>query len=78
MFRFFEASMDEHLQARQRLEHDLRCAISNGQLLLHYQPLVSCPTGEVEGFEALLRWRHPERGIIPPLDFIFLWQKTPA
>ena len=75
-FRFFETGMDEQLQARQQLEHDLRYAIDRGQLLLHYQPLVSSRTGDVEGFEALLRWQHPERGMIPPLDFISLAEET--
>jgi diguanylate cyclase (GGDEF)-like protein/PAS domain S-box-containing protein len=75
-FRFFEKGMDEHLQARQQLERDLRIAIERNQLLLHYQPLVSATTGEVEGFEALLRWQHPERGMIPPLEFIPLAEET--
>ena len=75
-FRFFEPAMDVHLQARQQLERDLRRAVERGQLLLHYQPLVSCATNEVEGFEALLRWNHPERGLIPPLEFISLAEET--
>jgi diguanylate cyclase (GGDEF)-like protein/PAS domain S-box-containing protein len=69
-FRFFEPAMDEHLQARNQLERDLRLAVERGQLHVYYQPLVGCLSGEVEGFEALLRWHHPERGIIPPMEFI--------
>jgi len=75
-FRFFEPAMDAVLQARQRLEQDLRRAVERGQLQLHYQPLVSCVDGEVEGFEALVRWHHPERGLIPPLEFIPLAEET--
>ncbi|HEY3849120.1 MAG TPA: EAL domain-containing protein [Acetobacteraceae bacterium] len=75
-FRFFEPAMDEHLQVRRKLEQDLRHALERGQLQVHYQPLVTCATGEVEGFEALLRWQHPEHGLVPPLDFITLAEET--
>jgi diguanylate cyclase len=69
-FRCFEPIMDEHLQIRRKLEQDLRHALERNQLQVHYQPVVSCATGEVEGFEALLRWHHPELGLVPPLEFI--------
>jgi diguanylate cyclase (GGDEF)-like protein/PAS domain S-box-containing protein len=69
-FRIFEHDMDARLKNRQQLERDLRYAIERGQLLMHYQPLVNGSTGDVEGFEALIRWNHPERGMIPPFDFI--------
>lgn len=62
--------------ASQSLECELRCAIERNQFLLHYQPLISSLTGEVVGFEALLRWQHPERGMIPPLEFIPLAEKS--
>jgi diguanylate cyclase (GGDEF)-like protein/PAS domain S-box-containing protein len=75
-FRFFEAAMDEHVRVRQQLEHDLRVAVEREEFCLHYQPLVDCQTGDVEGFEALLRWRHPERGLVPPLEFIGLAEET--
>jgi EAL domain-containing protein (putative c-di-GMP-specific phosphodiesterase class I) len=75
-FQFFEPAMDEHLQARQKLQQDLRHAIERDQLHLHYQPLVNCATGEVDGFEALARWNHPERGAVPPLEFIPLAEET--
>jgi diguanylate cyclase (GGDEF)-like protein len=75
-FRFFEAAMDKHLQVRRTLENDLRQAVGRNQLVLHYQPLISCATGEVEGFEALLRWNHPERGMVSPADFIPLAEET--
>jgi EAL domain-containing protein (putative c-di-GMP-specific phosphodiesterase class I) len=67
--------MDEHSRARQRLERDLRHAIELKQMQLYYQPVVSCLTAEVVGFEALLRWNHPELGLVPPLDFIPLAEK---
>jgi diguanylate cyclase (GGDEF)-like protein/PAS domain S-box-containing protein len=73
--RFFEPAMDEHSRARQRLERDLRHAIELKQMQLYYQPVVSCLTAEVVGFEALLRWNHPELGLVPPLDFIPLAEK---
>jgi predicted signal transduction protein with EAL and GGDEF domain len=69
-FRFFEPRMDEELIARKQLERDLQHAIAREQLQLYYQPVVDCMTGEVEGFEALLRWHHPERGMVPPVEFI--------
>jgi predicted signal transduction protein with EAL and GGDEF domain len=75
-FRFFEPEMDARVQARHRLEIDLRAALQNGQLRLHYQPLVDLRTGEVNGFEALMRWWHPERGWIPPIEFIQVAEET--
>ncbi len=69
-FRFFEPLMDQALRARQKLGHDLGHALDREELRLHYQPVVSCVTGDVEGFEALLRWQHPEHGLVPPLEFI--------
>jgi diguanylate cyclase (GGDEF)-like protein/PAS domain S-box-containing protein len=68
--RFFEPSMDAHAKARLSMEQDLRHALSHGGFELHYQPLVSLRHGEVTGCEALLRWRHPERGMISPAEFI--------
>jgi diguanylate cyclase (GGDEF)-like protein/PAS domain S-box-containing protein len=75
-FRFYETTMDAHLQERRLLEQDLRHAVDRGELELHYQPLVNCMTGGTEAFEALLRWRHPERGLIQPADFIPLAEET--
>ncbi|MGI3776117.1 MAG: EAL domain-containing protein, partial [Janthinobacterium lividum] len=68
--RFFEPSMDIQLQARRRLELDLRRAVEEEQFEVHYQPLVDLATGRVSGFEALLRWHHPTHGLVPPGDFI--------
>jgi diguanylate cyclase (GGDEF)-like protein/PAS domain S-box-containing protein len=67
---FFEPEMDRRLQARRALELDLRKAFANGDFELFYQPLVTIESNEVSGFEALLRWRHPERGMISPMEFV--------
>jgi predicted signal transduction protein with EAL and GGDEF domain len=69
-FRFFEPSMDERMQARRVLELDLRRALAENQLQLFYQPLVDLNLGRLSGFEALMRWRHPERGMVSPGEFI--------
>ncbi|SJM30173.1 Diguanylate cyclase (GGDEF) domain-containing protein [Mesorhizobium delmotii] len=69
-FRFFEHEMDARLQARRLLELDLRKALASGEFELFYQPLVNVRSNAISGFEALLRWRHPERGMVPPAEFI--------
>jgi diguanylate cyclase (GGDEF)-like protein len=69
-FRFFEPEMDAQFQARRALEVDLRKALANKEFELFYQPQVNIQSNEISGFEALLRWRHPERGMIPPAEFI--------
>ncbi len=69
-FHFFEQAMDEALQARRALELDLRLALAEGQFELYYQPLYSLGVDQVTGCEALLRWRHPVRGMVSPADFI--------
>jgi diguanylate cyclase len=76
LYRFFEASMNERLRHRQILEQDLRKGIHDGQLELHYQPLLDVQSKNVTGFEALVRWRHPERGLVPPNEFIPLAEET--
>ncbi|MCX7313532.1 MAG: EAL domain-containing protein [Alphaproteobacteria bacterium] len=74
--RFFEREMDKRLQSRRALELDLRKAIANGEFEVYYQPILYLQTGKVSGFEALVRWNHPERGMISPLDFIPLAEET--
>ena len=69
-YRFFEAGMDERARARRSLELDLRQAISDGSLETYYQPVVNLEDGKISSCEALLRWRHPERGMISPAEFI--------
>lgn len=68
--RFFEPTMAEQLLGRLRFENELRQAIVDRQFELFYQPLLDLQSGEVCAFEALLRWRHPERGLVSPVDFI--------
>jgi diguanylate cyclase (GGDEF)-like protein len=67
---FYEPGMDEAARDRRALANDLRQAIERGELALHYQVQTSVSTGEIRGYEALLRWKHPERGMIPPAEFI--------
>jgi diguanylate cyclase (GGDEF)-like protein/PAS domain S-box-containing protein len=67
---FFEKEMDRQAQKRRDMELDLRRAFANGEFELHYQPLVDLVVDRVTGFEALLRWKHPEKGMISPADFI--------
>ena len=69
-FRFFEPAMDEEAQARRRLERELRQALQRGEFVLHYQPQLELATGRFAGVEALVRWHHPERGLVPPGEFI--------
>ena len=67
---FYESTMDETARARRALATDLRLAVERGELSLHYQVQTSVATGTVCGYEALLRWTHPQRGMIPPAVFI--------
>jgi diguanylate cyclase (GGDEF)-like protein len=69
-YRFFEPEMDARMQARRALELDLRKALPLREFELFYQPLVTLFNGNISGFEALLRWRHPQRGMVPPAEFI--------
>ncbi len=69
-FRFFEAAMEASLLARREMEVDLRRAMELDEFLLHFQPLISLQTGRTSTLEALLRWRHPTRGMVSPAEFI--------
>ena len=69
-YHFFQPEMDSQMQERRRLELDLRKALLAEEFELHYQPLIDLASREVSGFEALIRWNHPERGVIPPAQFI--------
>ena len=69
-FRFFEPVMDLQMQTRRTMELDLRKALPAGQFELYYQPVVNVASNEIRGFEALIRWNHPERGMIAPATFI--------
>jgi diguanylate cyclase (GGDEF)-like protein len=75
-YRFFEPAMDAQVKARRKLEMDLRQAIADGVLEVYYQPCVSLQDDKITGCEALLRWNHPERGMIPPAEFIPIAEDT--
>jgi diguanylate cyclase (GGDEF)-like protein len=75
-YRFFEAGMDARAKARRSLELELRQAINDGSLEAYYQPVVTLDHGKVSCCEALLRWRHPERGMISPAEFIPIAEET--
>jgi diguanylate cyclase (GGDEF)-like protein len=67
---FYETDMNERMQVRGKLEYDLRSALANGEFELFYQPIVNLQDNKITSFEALLRWHHPERGMISPAEFI--------
>jgi len=75
-YRFFEPEMNTRMKARRELEMDLRKALVGKEFELHYQPLVNLQTNDINGFEALLRWHHPKRGLVPPADFIPVAEET--
>jgi diguanylate cyclase (GGDEF)-like protein len=75
-YRFFEPEMDTQVKARRQLEMDLRQAIADRALEVHYQPCVSLEDNKITGCEALLRWRHPQRGMISPAEFIPIAEDT--
>ncbi|HEX8840812.1 MAG TPA: EAL domain-containing protein [Sphingomicrobium sp.] len=69
-YAFFEQSLNERAQQRRQLENDLRVAVEQGQFELHYQPLFDLEQNRICSFEALLRWNHPERGLVSPAEFV--------
>ena len=69
-FRFFEPAMDLQMQTRRIMEQDLRKALPAGEFELYYQPVVNLASNEISGFEALIRWNHPEEGMVAPAAFI--------
>jgi diguanylate cyclase (GGDEF)-like protein len=69
-FCIFEPEMDAQMQGRRELEQDMRKALAAGEFELYYQPLVDIASNQITGFEALMRWRHPEKGVIEPSAFI--------
>ena len=73
---FYDTKMDAGSLAREQLELDLRVAMERGEFLLHYMPLVALKGGRITGFEALLRWRHPQRGMIGPAEFVPIAEET--
>ena len=75
-YELFDRAMHSDALARLQLETDLRRAVELAEFRLHYQPVVSLRTGRVTGFEALVRWEHPERGLVQPADFIPVAEET--
>ncbi len=69
-YQYFTERMNRSARERLTVENDLRRALARNELVLHYQPQVSMDTLEIRGFEALIRWHHPDRGLVPPMDFI--------
>ena len=75
-FRFFEPELDQRMHTRRNLERDMRDALARGEFELHYQPFVNAESDDICGFEALLRWHHPQRGLVLPAEFIPLAEET--
>ncbi len=75
-FELFNATVRAQVLARLRTETELRHAIESGQLLLHYQPILDVASGRPVATEALVRWQHPQRGLVPPLEFIPIAEET--
>ena len=75
-FQFFEQRMQEEIKLNLSLEQDMRHALANGELQVYYQPIHQASSGRIVGVEALLRWHHPERGMISPASFIPLAEET--
>lgn len=76
-YRFFSAEMDDSVRLRRAVERDLRAALAqDGDLCVHYQPVVDCAGHRIVGLEALLRWQHPDRGWLSPQDFVPVAEET--
>ncbi|MBI3523155.1 MAG: EAL domain-containing protein [Betaproteobacteria bacterium] len=75
-YAFYSPEMNQTALGRLTIEADLRRALERGELLLHYQPKVNIATGRIIGAEALVRWNHPERGMVPPVEFIPVAEET--
>lgn len=72
----YNTDLQTRAHSRLKMETELRRALKNKELLLHYQPIINLQTGHLQGFEALLRWQHPERGMVSPVEFIPLAEET--
>jgi diguanylate cyclase (GGDEF)-like protein/PAS domain S-box-containing protein len=75
-FQFYAEEMNQRMMRRLQLEQELRSAVENQEFVLHYQPQVSFATGDIQGAESLIRWRHPVRGLLPPAEFIAVAEET--
>lgn len=72
----FDQRLDREMQERRRIEHELRHAIKNDELRVHYQPVIDLDSGATVAYEALVRWEHPQRGMLPPLQFLTVAENT--
>ena len=75
-YQVFEPAMHDTALRRLELKADLQRAVDNGEFVVHYQPVIELATGRIDGLEALVRWEHPLRGLVPPLEFIPLAEET--
>ena len=75
-YEIFDPAMRQRALSRLQVETDLRKAIENHEFEMHYQPIISLPTGRIAGFESLARWRHPTRGLLDPIEFIPIAEDT--
>ncbi|MDG0795109.1 GGDEF domain-containing phosphodiesterase [Cohnella ginsengisoli] len=75
-YRFYDSAQDGANASKLNIENDLRKALDKGEFIIHYQPKVDLCSGEITGLEALVRWQHPERGLVPPLEFIPVAEET--
>lgn len=75
-YQFYTSALAKAAEGRFHIERELHAALENQELVLHYQPQVNAAQGRMTGMEALLRWHHPDKGVIPPLDFIPLAEET--
>ncbi len=75
-FQVFDQEMHKDALAQMQLETEMRHALERGEFLLHYQPIINLETNNLMGFEALVRWKHPERGMVPPMEFIPAAEET--
>ncbi len=73
---FFREKLNEDYERKRAMEFDLKKALANNEFELHYQPIVDCNSRQIKSFEALLRWNSPQRGMVPPLDFIPLAEEA--
>jgi EAL domain-containing protein (putative c-di-GMP-specific phosphodiesterase class I) len=76
-YRFFDAEKDSNIRSRHQILERIRLALARHEFVLHYQPKVNMRTGEVMGAEALIRWQHPERGLLPPAAFLLVIEDHP-
>jgi EAL domain-containing protein (putative c-di-GMP-specific phosphodiesterase class I) len=75
-YQFYAEEMNQRMLRRAQLERELRAALENGEFVLHYQPQVIVATGEIRGAESLVRWHHPTRGMVSPIEFIPVAEET--